>query len=144
MGSICEIALHTPSDPEIEKILAQSKTIAIVGLSEKPDRPSYGVGRYLIEHGFTVYPVHPLHETVLGQRAFKSLSEIPGTIDIVNVFRKPEAIQPIAEEAVQARAKVLWLQEGIVNNSAGDFARNAGLQVVMDRCILKEHRRLIA
>ncbi|GAW93731.1 CoA-binding protein [Calderihabitans maritimus] len=119
------------------------KTIAVVGLSAKEDRPSYQVAKYLQEEGFRVIPVNPTVDQVLGEKSYSSLLDIPADIevDIVDIFRKPEAVGPIVEEAITRGAKMVWMQEGVVNEEAARKARENGLEVVMDKCIMKEHRR---
>jgi predicted CoA-binding protein len=116
--------------------------IAVVGLSDKPDRPSHGVAAYMQSAGYRIIPVNPAVKEVLGEKSYSSLKEIPENVDLVDVFRKPEAVPEIVEDAIAIGAKAVWMQEGVVHNAAADRARAAGLQVVMDRCILKEHRRI--
>jgi uncharacterized protein len=132
-----------PSDREIRHILETAKTIAIVGVSDKPDRDSYKVANYLQEHGFRIIPVNPTIDSVLDEKSYASVTDIPVQVDIVDVFRKPDAVVPIAQEAIDSGASVLWLQLGVVNQEAADKAEAAGLQVVMDRCIKVEHGRLL-
>jgi predicted CoA-binding protein len=122
----------------IDAILAGSKTVAVVGISDKPDRPSHQVAKYLQERGYRVIPVNPLLDEVLGEKAYKSLSEIPGTVDLVDVFRKSEGVPPIAEEAVRIGARYFWMQEGVVSERAGEILDAAGIPWVMDRCVKKE------
>ncbi len=122
----------------IDKILSESKTVAVVGISDKPDRPSHVVARYLQEKGYRVIPVNPLLSEVLGEKAFKSLSDIPGKVDLVDVFRKSGDVLPVAEEAVRAGAKFFWMQEGVTSEAARDLLTRAGIAVVMDRCVKKE------
>ncbi len=126
----------------IEDILTTAKTIAVVGISPKQSRESFGVAAYLQKAGYRIVPVRPTEEEILGEKVFKSLEDIPFPVDIVDVFRKPEAVPPIAREAVRIGAKVLWLQEGVGSPEGEDIAREGGLEVVSNRCILKEHRRL--
>ena len=130
------------SDPQIRHILETAVTVAIVGLSDKPDRDSYRVAEYLQDHGYHIVPVNPTVESVLGQKSYARLTDIPGQIDIVAVFRKPDAVPPVVAEAIEARARVVWLQPGVVNQEAAETAEAAGLQVVMERCIKMEHQRL--
>ncbi len=125
----------------IETILKQSKTIAVVGLSPKPDRASYGVASYMQSAGYRIVPVRPGGDEILGEKVYESLREIPFPVDIVDVFRRSETVGPIADEAIEIGAKVLWLQEGVTHPDAEEKARAAGLAVVSDRCILKEHRK---
>ena len=126
----------------IEEMLREAKTIAIVGLSGDPEKPSHGVAKALQHYGYRVIPVNPKETEVLGEKAYGTLGEIPMKIDIVNVFRRAEQTPPIAAEAVAIGAKALWLQSGIVNEEAAAIARAGGLAVVMDRCIMVEHRKL--
>ena len=130
------------SDPQIRHILETAVTVAIVGLSDKPDRDSYRVAEYLQDHGYHIVPVNPTVESVLGQKSYARVTDIPGQIDIVDVFRKPDAAPPVVAEAIEARARVVWLQPGVVNQEAAETAEAAGLQIVMDRCIKMEHQRL--
>ncbi len=128
--------------PEIASLLKQSKIIAIVGISDKTDRPSFGVSAYLQKQGYRIIPVNPRLTEVLGEKAYPDLKSIPERIDIVDIFRRSEDIPPIVNEAIAVKAKSIWMQEGIVNEEAAAKARAAGLQVVMDRCIFKEHLKL--
>jgi len=130
-----------PAVDPILDILKNAKTIAVVGLSSKPFRPSFGVSEYLLEAGYKIIPVNPLERAVHGLPSYASLDDIPGDIDIVDVFRKSEDVPPVAESAIRKHAKVLWLQQGIVNEAAAAKARAAGLIVVMDACTMIEHRK---
>jgi hypothetical protein len=132
-----------PPERTLEQILKESKTIAVVGLSANPGRDSHQVASYLKRNGYIIYPVNPNYEQVLGSRCYTNLSDIPDAIDIVDIFRRPEYIPPIAGEAVKIGAKVIWMQLGIRNEEAAETARRAGLQVIMDRCIKIEHQRLL-
>ena len=127
---------------EIKKILTESKTIAVVGLSPREDRPSYRVASYLKSKGYRIIPVNPNAQEILGEKSYPDLRSIPGNIDVVDIFRKSEDVPPVVDEAIQAGAKTVWMQEDIVNEPAAQKARSAGLLVVMDRCMLKEHRKL--
>lgn len=127
---------------EIEQILKEFRTIAVVGLSPKADRPSYRVAAYLQAQGYRILPVNPKADEVLGEKSYPSLSAVPVPIDVVDIFRRPEEVPPVVEEAIRVRAKAVWMQEGIVHETAAARARAAGLLVVMDRCMLKEHERL--
>ncbi|EHD20998.1 MULTISPECIES: CoA-binding protein [Brenneria] len=131
-------------DSDIESVLKTVKTIALVGASEKTTRPSYGVMAYLLEQGYEVIPVSPklAGQTLQGQKAYASLGDIPHPVDMVDVFRQPEAAYDIAQEAIAIGAKVLWLQLGVINEPAADLAKDAGLLVVMDRCPKIEIPRL--
>jgi predicted CoA-binding protein len=135
--------VDNPTDDEIKRLLEQYRRIAVVGLSDKPDRPSYGVAAYMQRVGYDITPVNPTIAASLGVAAVPNLDAVAPPVEIVDVFRRPEDVPPVAEDAIRARAKVLWLQEGIVNEAAAAGARAAGLIVVQDRCIYKEHRRLL-
>jgi predicted CoA-binding protein len=117
------------------------KTLAVVGLSSKPARPSYGVSAYMLAHGFRIIPVNPHEASVLGQKAYGSLDEVPGPLEIVVVFRRSECVPEVIESAIRKGAKVVWMQEGVFNDEAAARARAAGLTVIQDRCILKEHAK---
>jgi uncharacterized protein len=129
------------SDEEIRSFLSTAKTIAVVGLSAKAWRPSHGVSQYMQSRGYRIIPVNPNLTEALGEKAYDRLEDVPGPVDIVNIFRKPEAVEPIVDAAIQMGAKMVWMQEGVIHHKAAEKARAAGLAVVMDRCILKEHRR---
>jgi predicted CoA-binding protein len=133
-------------EEEIKNTLIRCKTVAIVGISPKPDRPSYAVAAYLQSKGYRIIPVRPDGEEILGEKVYHSLMEIPKEIevDVVDIFRKPEDVPPVTEEAIRRGAKVVWMQEGITHQEACDRADKAGLKVVMDRCIKKEHQRLLS
>jgi uncharacterized protein len=126
----------------LRRILKQSKTIAVVGLSANWYRPSYFAAKYMQEHGYRVIPVNPQYAEVLGEKCYASLRDIPEKIDIVDCFRRSEDIGPIADEAIAIGARVLWMQLGVINHDAAQKARAAGLEVVMDRCVKIEHARL--
>ena len=132
-------------DEELKNMLDSCRTVAVVGISPKEDRPSYTVASYLKSKGFRIIPVRPDGDTLLGEKVYHSLREIPQevNIDIVDIFRKSEDVPPVVEEAIQRGAKVVWMQEGVVHPEAGARAERAGLRVVMDRCIKKEHQRLL-
>ena len=123
------------------EILRKYKTIAVVGLSPNQMRPSYGVSEYMKRSGYKIIPVNPGHAEILGEKSYRTLDDVPEPVEIVNVFRRSEYIPEVAEAAIRKGAKVLWLQEGIYNEEAAEKARAAGLEVIMDTCILKEHRR---
>ena len=127
----------------IQRIIHGAKTIAIVGLSKNQMRASYFVGFYLRRHGYRVIPVNPRESEVLGEQSFKSLRDVPGRVDIVNVFRAPDALPAIAEEAVAIGASNLWCQFTVINEEGGRIAEAGGLSVVMDRCLKVEHARYI-
>ncbi len=130
---------------EIKKILSNSKTIAVIGISPKENRPSYRVASYLQSKGYRIIPVRPDGEEILGEKIYPTLSEIPKEInvEVVDIFRKSEDVPPIVEEAIQRGARVVWMQEGVIHQEAGEKAEKAGLTVVMDRCMKKEHQRLL-
>lgn len=132
-----------PSDDEIRDLLRRVRRIAVVGLSSNPDRPSHGVGRALKRFGYEVIPVNPNETEILGETAYPDLNSVPGIVDLVDVFRAPEHVPEIADACIDRGVPALWLQEGVINEPAAESARKAGLTVVMDRCIYKEHRRLI-
>ena len=125
----------------IDRILRETRTVAVVGISDKPERPSHGVARYLQGRGYRVIPVNPFLSEVMGEKAYPSLSDIPGKIDLVDVFRRSEEVPALAEEAVRIGAKFFWMQEGVVSEKARDRLERAGIAVVMDLCIKKELAR---
>lgn len=125
-----------------EKILNSSRTIAVVGLSSKLDRPSYKVASYLKEQGYKIIPVNPVEKKILGEVCYPDLASIPEPVDVVDIFRRSEDVPPIVEEAIRIGAKAVWMQEGITNEEAATRAREAGLMVVMGKCMLKEHQKL--
>ncbi|MGH9674831.1 MAG: CoA-binding protein [Bryobacteraceae bacterium] len=126
----------------IEELLQTSRTIAVVGLSARRLRPSYGVSQYMQSAGYRIIPVNPNFAEVLGEKSYPDLYSVPEPVDIVNIFRRPEFVPPVVEAAIRIGARAVWMQEGIVHESAAGRARQAGLFVVMDRCILKEHAAL--
>jgi predicted CoA-binding protein len=128
-----------PPDP-IADALQRAKTIAVVGLSSNLLRPSHGVAAYLQSHGFRILPVNPRIKQCLGEKAYASLLEVPEKIDIVNIFRRSEFVEEIVDQAIQLKAPAIWMQEGVVHEKAAEKARQSGIFVVMDLCILKEHR----
>jgi predicted CoA-binding protein len=128
--------------PEVvRRVLETSRTVAVVGLSDKPDRDSHRVAAFLQQQGYRIIPVNPSLTAVLGERAYGRLRDVPEPVDIVDIFRKPEAVPEIVEDAVAIGARVVWMQEGIAHNAAAVRARAAGLEVVMNKCLLKEVRR---
>jgi predicted CoA-binding protein len=127
---------------QISEILHTCRVIAVVGLSAKRFRPSYGVAEYLQRAGYKIIPVNPMETEVLGERAYPDLDSIPGPVDMVDIFRRSEFVPEIVEAAIRKGAKAVWMQEGVVHEAAAERAEEAGLAVVMDRCILKDHRRL--
>jgi len=124
-----------------KQILLESKTIAVVGLSSDPMKPSYGIAEALQHHGYKIIPVNPKETEVLGEKSYANLKDIPVPVDIVNVFRRPEQTPDVARDAVAIQAKVIWLQSGISNDETESIAKAAGLDVVMDHCIMVEHRK---
>ena len=126
----------------LRRILSENRVIAVVGLSADWFRPSYFAAKYMQEHGYTVIPVNPKYPEILGEKCYRSLRDIPGKVDIVDVFRKPQDVMPIAEDAIAIGARVLWQQLGVRNEAAAAKARAAGLDAVMDRCVKIEHGRL--
>ncbi len=127
----------------MKKLLQETKVIAVVGLSDQPNRPSHYVSQYMLEQGYVVVPVNPALTSALGMTAYPSLAAIPCKVDMVNIFRRPEAVPTIVADAIAIGAKSIWMQEGIVHHEAATQAREAGLDVIMDRCLLKEHQRLL-
>ena len=127
----------------IPEILKSTHTIAVVGLSNNPMRPSNGVGEYLVRAGYRVIPVNPNEAEVLGEKSYARLEDVPEKIDMVDVFRRPEFVPDIVESAIRVGARTVWMQEEVVHEAAAERARAAGLDVVMDKCILKEHRRML-
>ncbi len=125
----------------VKEILETYKTIAVVGLSNSPWRASLGVSKYMQSQGYRIIPVNPNEESVLGERCYASLDEVPESFEIVNIFRRPEFVPDIVESAIRKGAKVIWMQESVVHEAAAERARQAGLEVLMDTCSLKEHMR---
>jgi len=126
----------------ISDILHSSHTIAVVGLSGKRYRPSYGVAEYMKRAGYHIIPVNPMESEILGEKSYPDLESVPETVDIVDIFRRPEHVPIIVEAAIRKHVKVVWMQEGVIHEAAARRAETAGLAVVMDRCILKEHRAM--
>ena len=127
------------SDPILD-LLKRSQTIAVVGLSDSPLRPSHGVSAYMQTHGYRIIPVNPKIKAALGEKSYPSLLDVPEKIDIVNIFRRPEYVGEIVDQAIRLKVPAIWMQEEIVNEPAAEKARRAGIFVIMDNCILKEHR----
>jgi predicted CoA-binding protein len=125
-----------------EEILSFSRVVAVVGLSSKPDRPSYKVASYLKKQGYNIIPVNPTEKEILGEPCYPDLASVPTSIDVVDIFRRSAEVPPIVEEAIRIGAKAVWMQEGVINEEAAARAREAGLMVVMDKCMRKEHRKL--
>lgn len=126
----------------LRRILSDNQRIAVVGLSAKPHRPSYFAAKYLLDHGYQVIPVNPAYQEVLGQRCYPDLMAVPGRIDVVDIFRKAEEVPALVEQAIAIKARVVWMQLGVVHEEAAARARAAGLEVVMDRCMKIEYARL--
>jgi predicted CoA-binding protein len=124
----------------ITELLRKSKTIAVVGLSDNPLRPSHGVSAYMQSHGYRIIPVNPEIRSSLGEKSYASLLEVPEKIDIVDIFRRPEFVEEVVDQAIQLKVPAVWMQEEVVHEQAAEKARKAGIFVVMDQCILKEHR----
>jgi len=137
----CEFPLHNAADEEVDRILDSYNTVAIVGLSTNPEKDSYIVGSYLKDHGYRIIPVHPKAEEILGEKVFPSLKDIAEPVDIVCLFRPPDQVPPFVDDAIDIKAKVVWMQLGIANNAAADKARAAGLEVVMNKCMKVELAR---
>ncbi len=130
-----------PAQPDpIRELLETAKTIAVVGLSDSPLRPSHGVAAYMQTHGYKIIPVNPEIRLALGEKSYPSLADVPAKIDIVNIFRRPEFVEEIVDQAIALKIPAVWMQEEVIDEKAAEKARRAGLFVVMDRCILKEHK----
>lgn len=134
------IAPTPPTQDPIADVLRSAKTIAVVGLSDNPLRPSHGVAAYMQAHGYRIIPVNPNIKEALGERAYRSLNEVREKIDIVNIFRRPEFVPEIVDKAIEMKIPAVWMQEEVIHEAAALKARQAGLFVVMDQCILLEHR----
>jgi predicted CoA-binding protein len=132
-----------PSDQQIKELLQKARTIAVVGLSSSRFRASYGVSQYMQSAGYRIIPVNPNEQQVLGEKAYPRLEDVPEKIDVVDVFRRSEFVPEIVDAAIRIGARAIWMQEGVADEAAAQRARAAGLFVVMDTCILKEHRRLL-
>ena len=128
----------------LQRVLSETRTIAVVGMSAKPHRASFGVAQYMRDHGYTIIPVNPAYDTVLGETCYPSLREVPVPVDLVDCFRRPDAMLPIVDDAIHIGARTLWMQLGVINQAAAARAEAAGLHVVMDRCVKIEHARLFA
>jgi predicted CoA-binding protein len=142
MKESCEFPESNPPDEAIRKILAENKTVAIVGLSDKPERDSFRVAQYLKEHGYTVIPVNPTRTEILGEKSYPDLASIGSPVDIVDIFRNTEAIPGIVDEAISIGARVVWMQLGLAHNESARKAAAAGLEVVQSKCIKIEHQKL--
>ncbi len=140
----CEFPTVNSNREEIKEIFDSVKTIAVLGLSPDPSKPSHRVAKYLQEAGYKIVPVYPKEETILGEKVYRSLKEIPFEIDMVDIFRKPAAFDAIADACIErGDVKVFWGQQGLVNNAAAEKARNAGMTVVQNLCAMVEHRNLL-
>jgi predicted CoA-binding protein len=135
------LAFQNPSPSEIKALLQRVKTIAVLGLSPDPDRPSYSVASYLQGNGYRIVPVRPGGGEILGEKVYESLSQVPFAVDIADHFRRSGLVGAHIDEAIRLRVPAVWMQEGVIDEAAALRARSAGLTVVMDRCMLKEHRK---
>ena len=139
-GEMCELPAVRLSEAEALELMRRYRTVAVVGCSRHPDKPGQYVAKYLKEHGYRIIPVNPTVEgKLLGEKVYHSLREIAEPVEIVEIFRRPEDVPPIVEDAIAIGAKVVWMQQGIVHNAAAERARRAGLQVVMDKCMMAVH-----
>ena len=139
----CEFPETNATDQEVLELLQSVKTIAVVGLSAKPERDSHRVAKYLQEQNFTIFPVNPGAREILGVPCYPNLQSLPHPVDLVDIFRKPDAIPGIVDQAIATGAKAVWMQLGLAHNAAADKARAAGLRVVMNKCLKIEHMRMI-
>jgi hypothetical protein len=143
-GEAAISTIATNDDQKLRQILETTQNIAVVGISNRPELPSLSVPAYIKKHGYKIYPVNPYLDEVLNQEVYPSLSAIEDPVDLVLIFRRSEDVLPVVEEAISLGAKTIWMQEGIVNETAAERAREAGLDVVMDTCIRTTHKRLMA
>lgn len=141
---VCEIPKSNPDDPRIRELLEGIKTIAVVGLSDNPERDSYKVAKYMIDHGYTIIPVNPTKESILGQKCWPDLASIPGPVDLVDVFRKMEAVPGVVDEALAIKPRAIWLQLGLAHNESAEKAQGQGVEFVQSRCLKVEHGRLLS
>ncbi|MBW1895864.1 MAG: CoA-binding protein [Deltaproteobacteria bacterium] len=141
-GLQCEFPDYNPPSEEIKAILENYKTVAVVGLSPKPARDSHKVAKYLKEHDYTIVPVNPGQKEILGEKCYPNLKAVPFAIEVVDIFRKPEAMPSIVDEAIVIGARVVWMQLGLAHNESAEKARKAGLEVVMNKCIKIEHMNM--
>ncbi|MDY0405775.1 CoA-binding protein [Virgibacillus sp. 179-BFC.A HS] len=137
------MAWENPSKEEMKHVLEEAKTIAVVGLSDKPDRTSYQVSSVMQQNGYRIIPVNPTVDVVLGEKAYPSLLDVKETFDIINVFRRPEHLMEVAEEAAKTNCKVFWAQQGIINEDAYHYLKDRGFTVIMDQCIKVAHAVLV-
>jgi predicted CoA-binding protein len=135
-----EISVSPTQKDAVMDLLKRARNIAVVGLSSSPLRPSHGVAAYMQTQGYHIIPVNPTIEEALGEKSYPSLLDVPENIDIVNIFRRPEHVDEIVDQAIQLKVPAIWMQEEVINEKAADKARKAGIFVIMDQCILKEHR----
>jgi len=127
------------ADPVLD-LLKRARTLAVVGLSDNPVRASHGVSAYMQSHGYRIVPINPRIDSCLGEKAYDSLLDVPAKIDVVNIFRRPEFVEEVVDQAIQLKIPAIWMQENVIHEKAAEKARRAGIFVVMDSCILKEHR----
>lgn len=139
----CEVPDFITPDEEVVEILKSAKTVAVVGISHKEDRDSHKVAKYLKEHGYKIIPVNPKYKEVLGEPCYPDLKSVPDKIDVVDIFRRVEEIPGVVDEAIQVGAGTVWMQLGLVHNESAEKAKQAGLKVVMNKCMKIEHQRLI-
>lgn len=130
----------SPQTDSVTELLERAKIIAVVGLSDNPLRPSYGVSAYMQSQGYRIIPVNPRIDSCLGEKAYASLLDVPEKIDIVNIFRRPEFVEEVVDQSIRLKVPAIWMQEDVIDENAAEKARRAGIFVVMDLCILKEHR----
>jgi predicted CoA-binding protein len=135
-----EMSVSPTQKDAVTDLLKRARNIAVVGLSSSPLRPSHGVAAYMQAQGYRIIPVNPTIEEALGEKSYPSLLDVPEKIDIVNVFRRPEYVDEVVDQAIQLKVPAIWMQEDVINERAADKARKAGIFVIMDQCILKEHR----
>ncbi len=143
MSSRCELPAQNATPEEIRDILKSDRRIAIIGHSDRPERDSYRVGRYLAGHGYEVFPVNPVARSTNDLCFYSDLASVPRPIDVVDIFRRPDAIAAIVDEAIRLGAGTVWMQDGLADNAAAERARAAGLRVVMSRCMMRDHRALL-
>ena len=130
----------SPQTDPVTQLLRSARNIAVVGLSDDPLRPSHGVSAYMQTQGYRIIPVNPRIESCLGEKAYSSLLQVPGKVDIVNIFRRPEYVEEVVDQAIHLKIPAIWMQEDVIHEKAAEKARKAGILVVMDRCILRDHR----
>jgi len=140
----CELPDYNPPDEEVVELLKSAKTVAVVGIAHKEDRDSYKVAKYLKEHGYKIIPVNPKYKEVLGEPCYPDLKSVPEKIDVVDIFRNIDAIPGIVDEAINVGAGAVWMQLGLAHNESAEKARQAGLKVVMNKCMKIEHQRLLS